>query len=400
MRYIIINEFYKFGGSEVQSLREKHFFEYKGHDVLYITLDPNLPHGWNELEKNHFNINLFPNKIKKIISSLHVDKRILNILEKIITDFSPECIHVNAAFNTALTIYEVVKKYNCFQTIRDYSAICLNGRCVDKGMKVCDGYQHNRCFMRCMPATEIRATYNFYKNYINNKKRKCSIDHFICPSKKLTSMGNANGYKVACVNNPFDFSLLDGFKKEFSLSRKIYMFYGALSKNKGVIQFLEAFDKFSEKHKDVCLLIAGKVMDKDVQNSLEQICMRNKKVEYKGRLEYYDIIKILQRVYAVVVPSLWMENYPNTVLEGLATECLVLGSNRGGMQEMIADDRFIFDVLNEEDIIDKLETSYSLSNDEMFNIIRSNKDRIMRNNSLEVYYQRILYLLHDWFGIE
>ena len=58
--------------------------------------------------------------------------------------------------------------------------------------------------------------------------------------------------------------------------------------------------------------------------------------------------------------------------------------------ELIADNRFTFDVLDQEDIIKKLEASFNLDEESYLKIVESNYTRIMQNNHLDVYYRRIL----------
>jgi glycosyltransferase involved in cell wall biosynthesis len=107
---------------------------------------------------------------------------------------------------------------------------------------------------------------------------------------------------------------------------------------------LDAFIKFSAD-KPVELHIVGKIENK----SLEKLLLRyleNDKTSYIGTMSYAQIVEKLQSVHTVVIPSLWIENYPNTALEGLITECIAIGSDRGGTKELIANDDFVFDVLN------------------------------------------------------
>lgn len=115
----------------------------------------------------------------------------------------------------------------------------------------------------------------------------------------------------------------------------------------------------------------------------------NGKIRYIGKLEYNDMILELLKVHTVVIPSLWIENYPNTALEAVAVGCLVLGSERGGMREIIGTDRFIFHVLNKAEFVEKMEMAYQIGPEEYESITLANKKRVTVNNSFEMYYQRL-----------
>ena len=108
-----------------------------------------------------------------------------------------------------------------------------------------------------------------------------------------------------------------------------------------------------------------------------------------------DILQKLKDVYCVVVPSLWIENYPNTVLEPMANKTLVIGSKRGGIKGMIANDNLLFDILDDKDLLNKLEYTYFLDKDTYFDIVNNNYEKIKENNNFEKYYERLTKLFID-----
>ena len=54
----------------------------------------------------------------------------------------------------------------------------------------------------------------------------------------------------------------------------------------------------------------------------------------------------MQKSYCVIVPSKLFDNYPTTVLEAMGNKTLVIGSNVGGVAEIINDPLFLFDLSN------------------------------------------------------
>lgn len=396
MRYVIINELYRMGGSEVQSLREQKIMKAHGHTVLYITFDTLFPDGYDTENEGHLNIVCAYSGLSKKLHRMYCDRRLSNRLSLVLSDFRPDYIHINIASEHALAIFKAVRPYPTFQTIRDYGAVCETGLCVDRQFEVCKGKKYNHCISRCMPGSK-KAMFLYYcmVSRVIAKARVKSVCQFVCPSQMLTDYCNDHGLKTRCVNNPFDFSFLNGFCKKDVGTTKTYLFYGYVAEHKGVKQLLDAWEKF-QKEKNVELLIAGKVSP-EIEKLLQQ---PRAKVCYMGVKRYDEIIEVLSGVYVVIVPSLWMENYPNTVLEGLCTECLVLASNRGGMKEMIRDDRFIFDVLNQEDIVGKLNFSYEMPAEEYHKIVMKNLEFVKYNNAIETYYSRIEDMLPKLYPME
>ena len=104
-----------------------------------------------------------------------------------------------------------------------------------------------------------------------------------------------------------------------------------------------------------------------------------------------EVIEKMKNTYCVVVPSLWLENYPTTVLEAQSQKTIVLGFNRGGITEMLANNKgYIFDILNKNDIIKKLEIVYELEEQKYKKIVQNAYDFILNNNSNEEYAKKII----------
>ncbi|MGX6445625.1 glycosyltransferase [Neobacillus sp. K501] len=396
MKILVINQLYKMGGSEVQTLREIEVLRAHGHDVYHITFDATLPDGNATEDPQHYNIvpkdNKYQNWHVKRIKRFFINKNLLNVVNTLIRRISPEAIHLNNIHYEPITVYKAIEPYPALQTIRDFGAICPNGLGVNKSYQPCKGYLHCNCIKECAPKGKRQRMYFWMdKQYLirQNNVRKKSINRFISPSQSLTNFCTANGIPTECLNNSFDFSLLNNFKKEEYSSHKIYLYYGLVAKHKGVMQLIEAFKKFSEG-KDVELQIIGKI-EQGFEDQFKNKIINSDSIKYLGVMKYADIIKHLEKVYSVVVPSLWLENYPNTALEGLATQCLVIGANRGGIPELIADDRFVFNVLDINEIISAFENTYSLSQEEYERVTMENYLRVTKQNSLEIYYNRIIY---------
>ena len=104
--------------------------------------------------------------------------------------------------------------------------------------------------------------------------------------------------------------------------------------------------------------MAGKI-DKDSSAEFRKI-IHNENINYIGQIAHKEVANLMRKVYALVVPSLWMENYPTVVLEAFSNDLIVIGSKRGGIIELLSDNRgILFDPLLKSEIteaLDKLQT--------------------------------------------
>lgn len=388
MRLLIINDYLVKGGAEMQSIREKEIFERYGNDVMLLTFDNKYNEGeiLHNKSKGFYNIPITENYKNKIYLRYKINKGLLNKINNIIDGFNPDVIHANNLNIAPLTQYMSLAGYKVVQTIRDYNFVCPAGTCIYNNDKVCSGIKHNNCLLKC-GVSNLKVNEKFIRYKMLEKLRKNIVSQFICPSEKLTEYCNRHEFNTICINNPFDFKKFDKFIKNIDVDNKKYLYYGSISKIKGVYNLIDAFNIFS-LNKNVELYIIGKI-ECDI-NELKRRINNNSKIKLLDQMDYSDIIKFLEEVYAIVVPSLWMENYPNTVLEGLATKTLVLGSNRGGIPDMLDNERgIVFDVLDDSSIVNSLNKSYSLTSDKYNDIVNNAYEYVNINNSVDTYYKRV-----------
>lgn len=398
MKIIIINELYIMGGAEMQSIRETNLLRENGHDVYRISCDRGLLPGWQTEDGKHYNIkpeseNWHIARVKRFT----INKKLLRTIEGIFTKIDPDIIHINNITYYPYTFFFACRNYKTVQTIRDFGVVCPKGLCITEKNQICNGYKCNHCMKICGDYMTMKKRFYLLEDYCYlrhlNSYRNKYVNQLLCPSDYLRKTCKENGLTVRTVNNPFDFSILKDFGEKKFFEQKRYLVYGLVARHKGISQFVTAFKKFAQGKK-VKLEIIGKI-DPGYENEFYELIDDCEFVEYLGKFDYDNILNHLRNVYSVVVPSLWIENYPNTALEGLSTECIVLGSDRGGIPELIQDKRFIFDILDENSIIDTLNTSYTLDENEWKNIVVQNRSRVFKNNSIEKYYSRIINIFYE-----
>lgn len=393
MRILQITERYISGGTEVQTHREKKALEMRGHRVYLLTMDKNFEERLDperldpDNEDRWMNIpmafNVPETFMNHTVGAPVFQKKIRNLVEAVKPDF----IHINNVFLIPDDVYAVVKGYPSMQTIRDYMAICPTGTCVDDNGIKCNGYRFGNCF----------SCVHFKPRYVAkrmlmprlNRRRLESVDYLVSPSQALATACTRNGLGVTCLNNPFDFSILK--KTEPNTKSDIYMYYGKIAKIKGIAELVHAFEHFHKKHPEKKLWIVGKVDEVYEKTFSELVNSRNSGfIIYKGVMSNDAIMDLYREIYCVVVPSLWIENYPNTVLEAIANKTLVIGSNRGGIPELIGDESLLFDVLDGRDILRKLERTAVMEEDKYREIVDKAYRRISENNTIDGYIRRFL----------
>jgi glycosyltransferase involved in cell wall biosynthesis len=68
---------------------------------------------------------------------------------------------------------------------------------------------------------------------------------------------------------------------------------------------------------------------------LQRMVQRDHRLELTGVFERQEIGEVMRNLDVIVVPSLWLENSPNVILEAFAHCTPVIASNMGGMAELV-----------------------------------------------------------------
>lgn len=104
--------------------------------MLLITLDEKISEKDNVYNEGNgfFNIPLMYSSIRRNLNRmnlLRINHRLYDVLISRVKKFAPDVIHLNNLNKEPFTVYSVIKDFKSFQTLRDYSAICPLGTCIN-----------------------------------------------------------------------------------------------------------------------------------------------------------------------------------------------------------------------------------------------------------------------------
>ncbi|MCR5756872.1 MAG: glycosyltransferase family 4 protein [Selenomonas sp.] len=380
MKVMLINEHKIAGGCEVYVQNLKTLLSDRGHSVecVYINCDKNI------LENDEYALNLNTSRLMKFFISPFKLLKLKRILRKT----SPDCVIINNIFSSPFTILGALRGYKCIRIVHDYSLVCPKGDCITDSGEVCEGYKFRGCFSSCSyheSKLDLLVKLLLMINVTKFEKKIMNI--YISPSRRLNDYALANGFNCCNIPNPLNFVNYDN-KRTFD--KRKYVYIGAVNKNKGIYELLSAFEKFAQ-NRDVRLEIYGKITtEKDEKNISEYI---SDKIIYNGYIVHENIRDVLNDAYVLLVPSFWMENYPTTVLEGFANGVLVVGSDRGGIPELLEEGRGICYRFGEDSLLAALNYTEKLTLNDYMDMVNRGKRYLMENNNLNIYYGRIMECL-------
>lgn len=354
MKILILNTLYapyKLGGAEksVQSLAES--FVKNNYEVLVLTLGKeNKKVNLNGVIVDKIEIrNIYwpfsndkKNSIQKLFwhindaENARYDKKFIELFK----DFKPNILFTNNLSGFSVRAWKLAKKFNIkiVHTLRDYYLQC------PKSIK----YKNDQnCIKQCFDCKILS---------VQKKRISQNVDAVVGISNFILDNHISNGYfsnathKV--IYNGFSFDKVKQINKREN--KLVFGFIGQINKSKGIEFLLKSFREIEEID-DWELLIAGNINNAYL-TSLKNI-NNSKKIAYLG---YIDSTLFFKSIDILIVPSLWEEPFGRVVLEGLIHKKVVLGSNIGGIKELLDNNKdFLFNPHNLElnNILEKLLSS-------------------------------------------
>jgi glycosyltransferase involved in cell wall biosynthesis len=367
MKILQVNKYHYYrAGAEKYYLDISNELKKQGHEVAHFAMhdENNLNSKWSKyfVSKLDFHNLSFKDKLKlpgRIIYSFEVKKK----FKKIVEDFKPDIIHAhNIYHHISPSILSVAKKKKIpvVLHLQDYKLVSPNYNIYSHGRNhwdYCGGRYYrcffNKCFKNSYLQSFLVSLEYFVHHYLLNIYNK-NVDLFIAPSifmKEMASTFSADAKKIEVVNNHIkDYEVID----EVQPKGDYWLYFGRLAVEKGIQDLISALSKINDNSK---LKIAG---DGPYKKELEDLVLKlklNDRVEFLGRKEEKELKEIIKSAKAVIIPSIWPENFPFALLEAIAMSKPAIVANSGGMPEIIksGENGFVFEAGDVNDLKEKMD---------------------------------------------
>lgn len=362
MKILMVNKFlYPNGGSETYMFKLGEYLTSLGHQVEYFGMEH--PHRCVSNSAESYTENMdFHNSgaLKKILMSMKTiySAEARKKIRKVLDNFKPDIVHLNN-FNYQLTpsvILEIRKweketnkSVKIVYTAHDYQLICpnhmLNNPNTGENCEKCitDGFIN--CIKgKCIHGSTLKSVIGcaeavfWNSNNVYNK-----IDKIICCSNFMKCKLDTNPVlksKTVALHN-----FVDKAGKQDTDKKDYFLYFGRFSQEKGINTLLKACSELP----DVKFIFAGIGPLENEINKLSNI----ENVGFKSGKELNDLIS---QAKASIYPSIWYENCPLSVMESISLGTPVIGSNIGGIPELIDDSKngLLFEAGNVKDLKDKI----------------------------------------------
>lgn len=347
MKILMCNSFYYLkGGSERCFFDLSEQLASHGHQVIPFSMadDRNLPSEYSRFFVDNVD---FPTLLRqggglgtrfqtlaRVLYSFDAKDKIAQLIE----ETKPDIAHVHGiAHEISPSILVAIKQAGIpiVQTLHDYFLLCPNTSFISKG-EVCERCKKRRYYQvvarRCkrdsLPASALAGLEMYVHKLLRIYERH--VDVFIAPSEFLKDKMAEYGIKAKVVNLPNSVDL-QRFEPCYD-GQKHFIFVGRLARIKGVMTLMKAMRQVEMSH----LYLAGEgELRSDLEGYAAQHGISN--VTFLGHLATEDLIPLVQQAAFTVLPSECYENYPMAILESFACGTPVIGSDLGGIPDLVRD---------------------------------------------------------------
>ncbi len=343
MKILQINKFHNIeGGTERYYIELSKLLENHGHEVAFFSMydSKNIKTRWEKYFVDYLSFRKVNFKnglkiIKRMIYSLEAKNKINQLLDV----FHPDMVHIHNIYNhISPSILPEIMRRNIpiVQTVHDYHMLAPNRNLFHNG-NICeitkkDQYYKailHKCIKNSYSASFL-AVITMYLHKIFGLYTKY-IDCYISPSNFTKKLMNEYGYNkkyIVVLPNFTNFKKRNLFNS--NIKDKYILYFGRLSPEKGLDFLIEVIRQIPY----INLYIVGDGPESSMLRAkIKKYNLRS--IRLLGYLSGFHLEKVIASCYFTIVPSIWYENYPNSILESFASCKPVIASNIGGIPELV-----------------------------------------------------------------
>ncbi|MGE4351170.1 MAG: glycosyltransferase family 4 protein [Bdellovibrionales bacterium] len=325
------------GGAEFSSFNLAKWLLKQGHEVGVLTtaptpqdvMDGELYEGlrmWRVYMPRPYSIHQRGKAWQKPIWHLqdHFDPANRKIAARVFDTFKPDFINIHILQGVGLNIIEEVAARNipALYWQHDLGLVCLKRSMFANGQN---------CSQQC---ALCKVSCRYQQNLVSKMGRiticspsQANLDrigrYFPLSSFHTRATLNANVYPMPTVSRTDSGGVL----------RLLYV--GRLDVTKGIDLLLDACEALADKHRFSLTIVGGGPDEEKLRARAKPFSW----CHFTGLVPQSEVSNYMAQSDLLVIPSIWPENSPGVVIHALTMGLPVLGSDKGGIPELVEHDK-------------------------------------------------------------
>jgi glycosyltransferase involved in cell wall biosynthesis len=288
-------------------------------------------------------------KVSLLLNTLWSRKTAADI-KKLIENFQPDIIHVHNTFPLiSPSLFWAANQAGIpvIQTLHNFRLLCLNAMFL-RGDKVCqDCLGHlpllgvaRKCYRgSVVESASLASMITLHRGLATYRKKitkYIALNEF-CRQKFIE--GGLPASRIVVKPNFVDLPTQE------KLRRHDFLFVGRLSKEKGIKTLMQAIKLLPGSS----IRVAGVGPESELLDHVQGVVGL-------GSLSIDEVQHEMHSSMALVLPSLWFENFPRTIVEAFSCALPVIASRLGALTELVehGDTGLLFEPGNPQDLAEKM----------------------------------------------
>jgi glycosyltransferase involved in cell wall biosynthesis len=296
--------------------------------------------------------NVIKHKLKKF-QKFAQSVSIAELIAKKLFDLEQKGINIFHIYNMGAMggcgLYKLLGgKSKVVATLNSYYGFCPIATYICNGKRKCNLV--NR--YKCLTYQKQKVFYNLFSFvyaliYPISVKLMKLLDGYIAVSEAVKKIYVDNGYdrnKINVIPNMYEVNNDEQIDTKYNNEIDIFkiLYVGLLAKNKGVHILARAFQKMIDHRPNALLTLVG---DGPLLNELESLVIDTKledKIVLPGAIMHSKIYSYYKNAHVFVLPGLWSDPFPRTLLEALSGGLPCVVSSIGSPPEIVGNAGLIF----------------------------------------------------------
>jgi glycosyltransferase involved in cell wall biosynthesis len=343
---LLVNKFFRPGaGAETAFFQTRDLLSQHGHDVIDFAMqDPaNLPSPYSEHFAPHRSYTADGPPLRRAIdaaSSIY-SPAARRALSGLLDRRRPDVAHLHNIYHqlTFSIVDELAeRRIPIVLTLHDWKIACPSYTLFTEGKPcrrcpsgtVLNAVRH-RCVKGSLAASGLAAA---EATMVRRRRMYDKVHRLIAPSRFGVSVARMGGARAERVEFLPNFLSDQELRVEATPAEgPLVVYAGRLEETKGIRVLLEAFGMVREP---AALRVAG---SGELEAEVRAAAARDPRIEYLGRLPREEMYRELAHAQLVVLPALYEDNGPLTILEAQARGKPMIVSDRGGLPEFVEHER-------------------------------------------------------------
>ena len=263
------------------------------------------------------------------------------LLTSLIATYQPDWVHLHNPIGLGADLISLAKSKNIpvAVTLHDGWGFCFKNTRLRNDGTICEDYEQCSLCQFTIPVGRLDLHIRMRRDFVAYNLAQADV--LVSPSNDLRSAYARAGFghNIKVISNGIDIAAVQP-RRRAPTGTVRFLCSAYLGEHKGLLVLLDALELLAKEvdlHRPWHLAIAGHGhLEKVIRQQIAKKGL-GQFVTLLGRLDRTELLSIMTESDVVILPSIWPENEPVSMLEGIASGAALVASDIGGIPSLVID---------------------------------------------------------------